>query len=549
MYITIENEQEIRKFQKIFEENLIYDTEIIIRNCDFSIDKEKVKADVYWSLKNGFWYATAVLNGRYWNALGLGKPVGKRPKEECQICFSIKGNTAGSFIKDESTGKVNVKHSGKFRGVKIEPIIVGELTSNKNNYFYFQRKIIEFLEKVKSIKPENDNKKPKRGIIDFNDVKNTYYIWKEVYFNDMKKIDGVKEIYNHSTNPKMSKGSASDYLYDLECFYENKLYCRTQKPEDTVYFLSQLYKEYGDKIYQNALSALEKHVFYYKNRSKNIANTSSVEPLLNVLKEGKLKITEVCQHHDNLDGYFPLDNIKGFSKTEYKRPPSFKKERLQFETNNLQGSLTNNKQTKATLIKKSQKPDKSTSFPTSSNPNDLYSLEYSELFQQIKKLITKINEHGKKGKRKISIFKETGMLGLLDDIEKLCITRESFKSFISSLYILYREKTRCKNNNYRANSDHYYIYSFPDKFWEKDRITKCSMDNIIILRTEYLHSDEEDTDRKTEKKKSFIDVVEEITGKRYIPESAEDFRELQAGVMNQFRDAMEELLNMVKDDL
>jgi len=183
------------------------------------------------------------------------------------------------------------------------------------------------------------------------------------------------------------------------------------------------------------------------------------------------------------------------------------------------------------------------------NSNSQTSSEiYSLLIQKVHKLIIQINEYGKKGKMKRTIFKGAEILGLLDDIKNICTSRDSFKSFVSSLYILYREKTRSKNQNYINKNDHYYKYSFPDIFWEKEKITKKCMDNIIIIRTEYFHSDDdENLSQKTGK--SFLDVIKELTDRRHIPETVEEFQVLQIKIINQFVGALEELLQMIKNEL
>ena len=186
------------------------------------------------------------------------------------------------------------------------------------------------------------------------------------------------------------------------------------------------------------------------------------------------------------------------------------------------------------------------------NVNDNYDTisekAYDIIYQKAEELIHKINEYGKKGKKRKLIFNESGMIGLLRNIKKYCYSRESFMSFILSLYILFKEKTRDKNQNYKNKTDHYYIYRFPDVFWEKNKITKQNMDNIVILRTEYSHSDEVDYNIQKQDK-TFLDVVEELTGrKNNIPETTEEFQELQTKLMLQFVNALEELLQMVKNE-
>jgi hypothetical protein len=182
--------------------------------------------------------------------------------------------------------------------------------------------------------------------------------------------------------------------------------------------------------------------------------------------------------------------------------------------------------------------------------NDSLSEPYEKIVQEAKKIIILINKYRTKNRMK-PVFKESDILELWTDIENLCISDASFLKFIKSLYIFFREKTRDKNQNYRNKNDHYFIWRFPDVFWKRDKITKRNMDNICIIRSEYFHSeiDEQESESQKPEKKSFLDVVEELTGRRYIPETTKDFQELQIGVMKQFESAMEILLQMVKDEL
>jgi hypothetical protein len=176
---------------------------------------------------------------------------------------------------------------------------------------------------------------------------------------------------------------------------------------------------------------------------------------------------------------------------------------------------------------------------------------YKIMVRKAKDHIILINEYRTKNKMK-PIFKESGILKLLDGIESLCVSEASFVLFIKNLYILYREKTRDKNTNYKNKNDHYYIYRFPEIFWEDEKITRHSMDNICIIRNVYLHSEDEEQESKNQKpeKKSFLEVVYELTLKEQkLPELREDFQELQYKIIEQFEEAMRELLQMVKDEL
>jgi len=175
---------------------------------------------------------------------------------------------------------------------------------------------------------------------------------------------------------------------------------------------------------------------------------------------------------------------------------------------------------------------------------------YEMIVQNVKKLINQINEHGEKGQNKKPIFRESGMLRLLMNIERFCTSRESFESFASSLYQLFREKTRDKNPSYKNKNDHYYTYRFPEDFWKKDNLTKRCMDNVCIIRNEFQHTeDHEDKGQKYEKEKQYIDVIKELTDNKYLPDGVEDYQKLQIGELKQFENALQDLLQMVRKEL
>jgi len=201
-------------------------------------------------------------------------------------------------------------------------------------------------------------------------------------------------------------------------------------------------------------------------------------------------------------------------------------------------------------VKKKQLTITKISINKNSSSMPLTTESYGMIVQNVKKLVNQINEYGKKGKNKKPIFKESGLLRLLMNIENLCASRESFESFASSLYQLFREKTRDKNPNYKSKNDHYYTYRFPDDFWKKDNLTKRCMDSVCIIRNEFQHTeDHEDEGQKYEKEKEYIDVIEELTDRRLIPDSIEDYQNLQIGELKLFENALQDLLQMVKEEL
>lgn len=176
MYIIIENSNEIREYQEIFEKILKYNTEKI-NDCKFGVPGESLEAPLYWSSENQLWFATKKLDTRYWNAFGLEKPLNKNTKMVGQICFSLKGCRAeGKFIRETLTNKIYVGHSGKFRKIgknysdekdiktnkKIkndliiidekEILLLGELPHDELSYPEFQQKIKNLILEVYELK-------------------------------------------------------------------------------------------------------------------------------------------------------------------------------------------------------------------------------------------------------------------------------------------------------------------------------------------------------------------------------------------------------------
>jgi hypothetical protein len=367
-----------------------------------------------------------------------------------------------------------------------------------------------------------------RKTITFSMEKEAYKVAKKVYDKKIAIDEGVNELQKKDWN----KNAAKDYIVDFRCLVNGD---RPQRGiricRHFMYYLSQIFDDYKNderKLYDNALSALEKHNDHVFGDKEGKNNQTHIL-LYNELKKDDSFIKEICRHY--------------IEKSEW-----FKDEDLILYINNQKDSIASKKKLnpKPNISVNRKSPD---SKPSVSKK--ISSQTYKKIVQKAKDLIILINEYRTKNSMK-PVFKESGILKLWRDIENMCESDSSFVIFIKSLYILFREKTRDKNQDYKNKNDHYYIYRFPDIFWEKDKITKRSMDNICIIRNNYFHSDEDEQDSKSQKleKRSFLDVVYELTLKeQQLPEFKKDFQEFQFKIMKQFEEAMKELLQMVKDDL
>ena len=108
------------------------------------------------------------------------------------------------------------------------------------------------------------------GFMDYSDspvgkitpqmTERAYAIARRVYDAQLRRTEGRDEIVR-STG--MASGSASDYISDLLYMMDGQVYARTLNEYATRYFLNQIQLDYGEAVFQKALSACKKHAEYY----------------------------------------------------------------------------------------------------------------------------------------------------------------------------------------------------------------------------------------------------------------------------------------------
>ena len=95
-------------------------------------------------------------------------------------------------------------------------------------------------------------------------LEKAYNYAKLVYFKNISR----KETIDSLVKIHMNKSSAIDYIMNFQYLMDNVRYRRTLNTESTEYYLLNINKKYGLGRLNNALSALKKHIEYYKQIKK-----------------------------------------------------------------------------------------------------------------------------------------------------------------------------------------------------------------------------------------------------------------------------------------
>jgi hypothetical protein len=218
---------------------------------------------------------------------------------------------------------------------------------------------------------------------------------------------------------------------------------------------------------------------------------------------------------------------------------------------------TINKQKKAILIKKgiqfetnNSKNEKSSDSIFYTTKSNSFSESY-EIAQKTEKYYNLINKNcANYGKERI--FENVPeILELWYDIRTQCKSTSDFSQFITSLYMLFFETTKDKDPYGALDNKGYPKYNkrLPEKFTNLNTSTYRFMDIIGILRhvkgKAHLGSKLKIPPWKT----SYPDALQELSGNKFEPETPRDFQNLQIEVLKRFKNAMEILHQMVKDEL
>jgi len=194
VYILIEDKDK-EEYQKKFERILKYKTTVLKHEPKENLNEdeyyvgipgqERLKAHLYWSSENKYWFATEKLpkDTRYWNILGMKKPEENKVTitMDGQINFSKKGWRAeGKLVRDTSTKKIFVAHTGGFKGnEKNGGRLKGNISEEKATFniicefpqdesesecINFQIKVKNFIEELKKGRQKIKNKNLRQTI-------------------------------------------------------------------------------------------------------------------------------------------------------------------------------------------------------------------------------------------------------------------------------------------------------------------------------------------------------------------------------------------------
>jgi len=142
-----------------------------------------------------------------------------------------------------------------------------DASNSHGKVFVVTDNVVEIWNEIKNILMENkhlftrSSEGGSRTMKITNEMIEIAYTYaKKVYSGELTRNEGKHEIAKVSG---MSLGSAQDYITDFLEMMEGRLYHRTMSNYGTRYYLENIKKDYGDKAFQLALEATEKHIKYY----------------------------------------------------------------------------------------------------------------------------------------------------------------------------------------------------------------------------------------------------------------------------------------------
>jgi 5-methylcytosine-specific restriction protein A len=88
-----------------------------------------------------------------------------------------------------------------------------------------------------------------------------YMIAKKVLAGTINEAEGVRQVARES---RMSASSASDFIRNLRQMLNGAEYQRTLSIPAVDFYLRNIRTDFGERAYENALQALERHLTYYE---------------------------------------------------------------------------------------------------------------------------------------------------------------------------------------------------------------------------------------------------------------------------------------------
>ena len=113
-------------------------------------------------------------------------------------------------------------------------------------------------------------------------IEAVYRYSKEVYHERLSKKDALDCLVNDFD---MDRGSASGYIVNFQKMIEGDLYKRTNNPEATNYYLTNILKDYGFGKLFNATKSANNHLAYYENLERG---------------SPQYKVRAIVKHHERI---------------------------------------------------------------------------------------------------------------------------------------------------------------------------------------------------------------------------------------------------------
>jgi hypothetical protein len=100
-----------------------------------------------------------------------------------------------------------------------------------------------------------------------------YAVAKSVYDGTITKTVGINRLQDQFS---LNAASAADFISNLASMLKGQKYARTNNVYTTSYFLEMIYKDFGLDSLNKALSALSKHLDYYKSVKSDLPSLRGI---------------------------------------------------------------------------------------------------------------------------------------------------------------------------------------------------------------------------------------------------------------------------------
>jgi len=110
--------------------------------------------------------------------------------------------------------------------------------------------------------------------------KGAYEVAKKVYSGQLSRSEGKVEI-NKATG--MNEGSAQAFITIFLAMMNGEEYKRAFNNDANKFLLESIRKDYGEKSFQNALNAVQKHIEYYSTLERG--NLAGLQTIVNQMRQ------------------------------------------------------------------------------------------------------------------------------------------------------------------------------------------------------------------------------------------------------------------------